>query len=57
MRTNLVITLTLILAVFYCKAESQADENQILNHAILVNVNGNKITRSQLDTMGKILFK
>ena len=57
MRTNLVITLTLILAIFCCKVESQADENQILNHAILVNVNGNKITRSQLDTMGKILFK
>ncbi len=32
-------------------------DQQILNHAILLNVNGRKVTRSQLDTMGEILFK
>ena len=50
-RTNFTLVLILIITVFCVKAELSANENQILDHAILVNVNGKKITRSQLDTM------
>lgn len=53
-----IIPLCFLLSVLFCTIPYSATaDDQILDHAILVNVNGKKITRSELDTMGLILFK
>ncbi len=57
MRSRFLLIFCILLIIATYNGAIQAANNQILDHAILVNVNGKKITRSQLDTMGKILFE
>ena len=56
-RSKLFLILTALITFSCVSKNVDAANNNILDHAILVNVNGKKITRSQLDTMGLILFK
>ena len=50
----IIATITLTSTAY---AQQQQQNNQFLDHAILVNVNDKKITRSQLDAIGMLLFK
>ena len=56
-RSKLFLILTTLITFSCISQNINAANNDILDHAILVNVNGKKITRSQLDTMGLIIFK
>eukprot|EP00831_Metopus_contortus_P043586 TRINITY_DN34984_c0_g1_i1.p1 TRINITY_DN34984_c0_g1~~TRINITY_DN34984_c0_g1_i1.p1 ORF type:complete len:418 (-),score=51.20 TRINITY_DN34984_c0_g1_i1:209-1462(-) len=51
----LLLMLSTLSVLLTTKADAQ--ETEFLDHAILVNVNDIKITRSQLDKMGLMLFK
>ena len=53
-----ILSILILLSMLLCHQPSYSDDkDHILDHAILVNVNGRKVTRSQLDTMGLILFR